>query len=199
MVNGIAPGFVTDRRISCPVSWFARHFLILAIPVLTFTSYNYYICSIFRVLHVCNEQGFVGSFLNDALLQRVSLCSALFFLNRTAVFELYFLYIFDVQPESSAAQNVLATVGATQVPLEGKQRRGLLEGMIIEWNRDWIGSSCHCQTHWQVDDSSPQAPRVWLVRRKQPVWMALCLLPLNFPALHKWVITTHGQSFFFSV
>lgn len=71
-------------------------------------------------------------------------------------------------------QNMLPTVGATQVPLEGKQHRGLLQGMIIEWNRDWIGSSCHCQTHRQVDDSSPQAPRVWLVRKKQSVWMALC-------------------------
>lgn len=66
-------------------------------------------------------------------------------------------------------QNTRATVGATRVPLEGKQRRGLLQGMIIEWNRDWIGSSCHCQTHRQVDDSSPRAPRVLLVRRKQPV------------------------------
>lgn len=29
-------------------------------------------------------------------------------------------------------QNMLATVAATQVPLEGKQHRGLLQGMIIE-------------------------------------------------------------------
>lgn len=46
-------------------------------------------------------------------------------------------------------------------------------GMIIEWNRDWIGSSCHCQTHRQVDDSMPQAPRVRLARKKQHVWLAL--------------------------
>ena len=83
--------------------------------------------------------------------------------------------------------------GATQVPLEGKQRRGLLQGMIIEWNRDWIGSSCHCQTHRQVDDSSPRASRVCLVRREQPVWMALCSFFFPVLSVSKWVITIHGQ------
>lgn len=61
-----------------------------------------------------------------------------------------------------------------------KAESGCGGALIIKWNRDWIGSSCHCRTRQQ--GWSPTV-RVWFD------WCGLMCVP----AKSRWVVSKHGQ------
>lgn len=137
--------------------------LIFAINDSTHTSCNYWTQIMFFSSPSCMfEQGFAWRYIVERrnpseslfLLQFVDLNHTLVCLNRDG---------FSVG--SQTASNPVKRAAMTQVPLGGQtQRRAVVGGaLIIKWNRDWIGNSCHCRTHQQgwspgltgVDENSP--------------------------------------------
>lgn len=157
VLNLIAPGFnaahILAQLQSQPYlcnKWFNTHIMQLLDSDNIFSSPS---CMF--------EQGFAWRYIVERrnpseslfLLQFVDLNHTLVCLNRDG---------FSVG--SQTASSPVKRAATTQVPLGGQtQQRAVVGALIIKWNRDWIGISCHCRTHQQgwspgltgVDENSP--------------------------------------------